>query len=227
MIRYLRIVTTLSIIGGCMARAPGEVFEGRTKELFGGMVELDRNMQTWWSQFAELWGSYSERTQANPDLYCSDHESLLQELETLMEKIDLVKTGLDAKKEQLQQIRQILEHTEYGGKSGLHCQETPEEPICKALDSLDQQAEQEEERLAGEKEEVEDEIHKVENYSCDCEYEDWSGAWGPCSVTCEEGTKQETRAEKWQRRNQGEECSPEDAVRDSPCNEGCCPVDCE
>ena len=67
---------------------------GRAKGLYDGMVKMDRNMQTWWNQFDELWGSYTERTQANPDLYCSDHESLLAELETLEEKIELVTFAL-------------------------------------------------------------------------------------------------------------------------------------
>jgi len=199
--RYLRTFSALAIIGGVFARVPGEVFNGQTQKLYRGMAELDRNMQTWWNQFTESWASYSSKTVENPALYCSAPESLLEELGTLL-KIDLVKFGLDAKKEQLAQIREILENAEFGGKSGLHCSETPDEPICKALDQLEKQAAQEELKLAAEKQEVMDEIEKVKNYDCACEYEDWKEAWGPCSVTCEEGTKRDqsdqmAKEEQW------------------------------
>ena len=63
---------------------------GRAKGLYDGMVNMDRNMQNWWDEFTDHWRSYNERTQANPDLYCSDQESLLAELQILMEKIELV-----------------------------------------------------------------------------------------------------------------------------------------
>jgi len=187
----------------------------------------DRNMNTWWDEFSVSWAEYDLRVQDDPSLYCSSWEKLLADLAELKSKVDLVITGLEAKEEQLRQIRDILEHTEMGGKSGLHCEEDPEQAICKALDGLDKQAADERTRLMAEKKKVDDEKTKVETYPCDCTYNDWADNWGACSVTCDVGIKEETRKIKWEKRNAGKDCAPEDGKRTGKCNDGCCPVDCE
>jgi len=186
----------------------------------------DRKLQTWWDQFAIAWSEYELRVKQDPSLYCSEPEKLLSQLENLKQKIDLVLTGLVAKEQQLQAIRQILEHAVLGGKSGLHCKEDPEQAICKVLDKLDKQAADERTRINAEMKLVQDEMDKVNNYPCNCEYNDWAGAWGACSVSCAEGIKKETRAIKFDKRNEGKDCDPKLATRTAVCNEGCCPKDC-
>jgi len=186
----------------------------------------DRNLQTWWDEFSESWAEYSLMVKKDPTLYCFKPEMLLKQLNELEDKVKLVFKGLEAKEEQLRQIRALLEHVELGGKSGLHCQQTPEEPICKALDILDKQAAQERIRLNSELKLVTDEIKKVKNHPCDCTYNDWVGDWGECSVTCDDGSQTETRGIKWKKRNGGKDCVPAEAERTQICNDGCCPKDC-
>jgi len=186
----------------------------------------DRKLQTWWDQFSIAWSEYDLRVKQDPSLYCSEPEKLLSQLKDLKQKVDLVLTGLVAKEQQLTEIRKILEHAVLGGKSGLHCQDDPEQAICKVLDDLDKQAADERTRVNAEMKLVQDEKDKVNNYPCNCEYNDWAGAWGTCSVSCDEGTKEETRAIKWDKRNAGKDCDPEKATRTAVCNDGCCPRDC-
>jgi len=186
----------------------------------------DRNMNTWWDQFSISWAEYDLKVKDDPNLYCSSPNALLTELGELKSKVELVVTGLEAKEEQLLQIRNLLENTEIGGKSGLHCKDDPEQAICKALDGLDKKTADERTRLMAEVKKVTDEISKVENHPCDCTYNAWAENWGACSVTCDVGIKEETRQIKWNKRNAGKDCNPNDAKRTDTCNDGCCPKDC-
>merc|ERR1719315_305029 len=122
----------------------------------------DRNMNTWWDQFSISWAKYEVKVKKEPLLYCSSWEMLLKDLAELKSKVELVLTGVKAKEEQLSQIRDILENTELGGKSGLHCKEDPKQAICVALDGLDKKAAEERERITAEIKMVTDEITKVE-----------------------------------------------------------------
>merc|ERR1711990_677565 len=124
----------------------------------------DRNMNNWWDQFSIAWAEYDVKIKGDPILYCSSWGILIEDLAELKSKVELVITGLDAKDEQLKQIREILENTEMGGKSGLHCKEDPKQPICVALDGLDKKAAEERERVTAEMKMVTDEITKVEDY---------------------------------------------------------------
>lgn len=186
----------------------------------------DRNMQTWWDQFSISWAEYDLKIKQDPSLYCLAPDKLLEELDVLKSKVELVISGLEAKEEQLRQIRDILENADLGGKSGLHCTEDPEQPICKALDSLDKQAADERIRIEAQMKLVTDEITKVKTYPCDCTYNDWADNWSTCSVTCDVGQREEIRGIKWNKRNDGKDCNPKDAKRIGTCNDGCCPVDC-
>jgi len=187
----------------------------------------DRNMNSWWDQFSISWAEYDVKVKKEPLLYCSSWEMLLKDLAEMKSKVELVLTGVQAKEEQLAQIRDILENTELGGKSGLHCKEDPKQAICVALDGLDKKAAEERERIMAEIKMVTDEITKVETYPCDCTYNDWADNWGACSVTCDVGVKEETRQIKWNKRNGGKDCESKDAKRTGDCNDGCCPKDCE
>merc|ERR1711990_833240 len=186
----------------------------------------DRNMNSWWDQFSLSWAKYDVKVKQDPMLYCSSWEMLLKNLAELKSKVELVLTGVQAKEEQLAQIRDILEHTEMGGKSGLHCKEDPKQAICVALDGLDKKAAEERERITAEMKMVTDEITKVEDYLCHCTYNDWADNWGACSVTCDVGVKEETRQIKWNKRNGGKDCNSNYAKRLGHCNDGCCPKNC-
>merc|ERR1711990_665743 len=205
------------------------VVHDRSQELMRvlSVVDVsDRNMNTWWDQFSIAWAEYELKVKQEPMLYCSSWEMLLKDLAELKSKVELVLTGVEAKEEQLSQIRDILEHTEMGGKSGLHCKEDPKQAICVALDGLDKKAAEERERITAEMKMVTDEITKVEDYLCHCTYNDWADNWGACSVTCELGAKEETRQIKWSKRNGGKDCDSNSAKRVGFCNDGCCPKDC-
>jgi len=190
------------------------------------MEVSDRNMNSWWDQFSISWAEYDVKVKQDPMLYCSSWEMLLKNLAELKSKAELVLTGVQAKEEQLSQIRDILENTELGGKSGLHCKEDPKQAICVALDGLDKKAAEERVRIMAEIKMVTDEITKVKTYPCDCTYNDWADNWGACSVTCDVGVKKETRLIKWNKRNGGKDCASKDARRTGDCNDGGCPKDC-
>ena len=67
----------------------------------------------------------------------------------------------------------------------------------------------------------EDEVAKLKatilNFVCDCEYYSW-GAWGSCSKTCGNGTKERSRDVKWYPRNNGMECIESDQEQEQTCN---------
>jgi len=139
----------------------------------------------------------------------------------------LVDSGLVALKTQLRMIRAILEGA-HGSKSGLHCKTTDKtNAICIVLDKLDMEANQKQEKLDEEKAQVDREIARVENHSCDCKWPDFTGDWGECSPDCGPGTQTETRKPLWHKRNAGKPCEDSDATRDQECTNGCCPVHCE
>jgi len=232
MVPSIAIVLVVQLVAESSASVIKTTFAGhdRSEELMRALSVVDvndRNMNTWWDQFSVSWAEYDLKVKQDPNLYCSAYKQLLSELGDLKSKVELVMTGLEAKEEQLRQIREILEHTEMGGKSGLHCKDDPEQAICKALDGLDKQAAEERVRLTAEMKTVTDEITKVENYNCDCTYNDWAAKWGACSTTCDVGIKEETRTIKWEKRNDGKDCDINDAKRTEKCNDGCCPKDCE
>jgi len=54
----------------------------------------DRNMQTWWDQFAIAWAEYDLKVKQDPSLYCSKPLVLLSELKDLKAKIDLVRNHM-------------------------------------------------------------------------------------------------------------------------------------
>jgi len=201
--------------------------EDRAVEALRMVSVSDRALDDWWKTFDNMWTRYNQRKSAEPNRVCTDHEALLAELGRLKTQIGLVGQAVKAMKDQLTQIRDILEHAVLGTKSGLHCQKTPEEPICKALQALDEALDQKQERLDGEVKAVNDEIKRVTEYDCNCTWAPWKDAWEECSVSCEKGTKKERRGKLWEKRNNGQECNSKDAVRTAPCNEGCCPVNCQ
>jgi len=205
----------------------GASLEDRAVEAMKLVDISDRAIDDWWKTFTTMWNTYDTKISAKPTLACTDWENLLKELGEIKTQIGLVEDGLKALKAQLVAIRQILEHATWGTTSGLHCQKTPEEPICKALKELDDLADEKQKRLDGEKKIVDDEITRIKTYDCNCTWKQWAGDWGKCSKTCEEGIQTEKRTILWNVRNNGVPCNPADATRTAACDEGCCPVDCK
>jgi len=205
----------------------GASLEDRAVEAMKLVDISDRAIDDWWKTFTTMWNTYDTKISAKPTLACTDWENLLKELGEIKTQIGLVEDGLKALKAQLVAIRQILEHATWGTTSGLHCQKTPEEPICKALKELDDLADEKQKKLDGEKKIVDDEITRIKTYDCNCTWKQWAGDWGKCSKTCEEGIQTEKRTILWNVRNNGVPCNPADATRTAACDEGCCPVDCK
>jgi len=205
----------------------GASLEDRAVEAMKLVDISDRAIDDWWKTFTTMWEKYDTKISAQPTLACTDWENLLKELGEIKTQIGLVEDGLKALKAQLVAIREILEHATWGTTSGLHCQKTPEEPICKALKELDDLADEKQKRLDGEKKIVDDEITRIKTYDCNCTWKQWAGDWGKCSKTCEEGIQTEKRTILWNVRNNGVPCNPADATRTAACDEGCCPVDCK
>jgi len=207
-------------------KVKGASLEDRAVKEMGLVNVADREMTAFWDTFNANWRDYKKDKAENPNRVCTDHVKLLEELDEIKIQNGLVIGAITAMKEQLKQIRAILENAEWGDHSGLHCKETPDEPICVALAELDRQAAQSETTAQDEKDTVLKEIEMVKNKDCDCTWEQWAGNWGDCSKTCEEGTKKQSRNILWQKRNKGKECDKADGEESASCNEGCCPVNC-
>jgi len=205
----------------------GASLEDRAVEAMKLVDISDRAIDDWWKTFTTMWNTYDTKISAQPTLACTDWENLLKELGEIKTQIGLVEDGLKALKAQLVAIREILEHATWGTTSGLHCQKTPEESICKALKELDDLADEKQKKLDGEKKIVDDEITRIKTYDCNCTWKPWAGAWEKCSKTCEEGIQTEKRTILWNVRNNGVPCNLADATRTRKCDDGCCPVDCK
>jgi len=204
----------------------GASLEDRAVEEMKLVNVADREMTQFWDTFNTNWDAYKDDKVKNPNRVCTDHVKLLEELDEIKIQNGLVISAIEAMKVQLTQIRSILENAEWGDHSGLHCKDTPDEPICVALAALDKEADQAETKANGEKDLVLAEIAMVKTKDCNCVWEQWAGKWSACSKTCEEGTKKQTREILWQKRNKGQDCNPADGVESAPCNDGCCPVNC-
>jgi len=207
--------------------------EPRMGAVFRSVDVTDRTTKKWWADLDNLRGAYNVKV-ADGTAYCLIPEKLLADLDMQKEAIDLVKSGLDALKEQIVAIKGILSDTTFNEKSGLHCDgaDKESEDICVALTELDDSLTQQLADLAQDLQEIEAEITKVKTFPCDCTYNDWVGAWGDCKkdgkvISCGQGTETETREIKWPARNNGKACDPNDATKDQPCDRGCCPVNCE
>jgi len=208
--------------------------EPKMELVFRSVDVTDRTTEKWWDDLNNLFAEYKIKV-ADGTAYCLIPDKLLADLDVQKDAVDLVKSGLDALKEQIVAVKGILADTTFNEKSGLHCDgaDKETEDICVALDELDTKLEQQLAELAEDLKDIEEEITKVKNYPCDCEYKDWVGAWGECMsdagvvITCGEGFEHESREIKWPLRNGGKACDPADAKQKRPCDKGCCPVDCK
>jgi len=210
---------------------PNQVLADRASEMMAMMRAVDvsdRVLTEYFKKKRSSWQAYKSRTDADPTLICSDHEGLLGDLKEQQTELGLIVQGLDALQTQLSKIRDILSR-DNGEQSGLHCEAEPKPPICSALDKLEEGLNNKKKDAATERALVENEINKVNTYDCNCEYQEWEHAtstMGECNASCGPGKKVQTRQVKWEKRNDGTECNPDDATQELDCNLKCCPVDC-
>merc|ERR1719175_555084 len=148
----------------------------------------DRSLTTYFKTKKDSWTRYRQRVEAEPTLYCSDHEGLLSDLKQQQTEIELIIQGLNALSSQLTQIRQILT-ADRGEQSGLHCEVVPKPPICTALDNLEARLQEQITKKDQEKKLVDYEIKVVNEYDCNCQYEDWNEECCPVDCVMEDWTE--------------------------------------
>jgi len=210
---------------------PNQVLADRASEMMAMMRAVDvsdRALKAYFENKRSSWQAYKSKTDANPNLYCSDHEGLLSDLKEQQTELNLIVQGLTALQTQLTKIRAILSK-DRGEQSGLHCEAEPKPAICEALDKLEQDLITKKDEKEAEQKLVDDEINRVNTHNCNCEYQEWehkSTTMGPCDKACGTGKQVQTRQVKWQKRNDGTECNADDATRELECFLKCCPVDC-
>ena len=92
------------------------------------------------------------------------------------------------------------------------------------MGNLTLNAQTEDEELRKQEDELLKLKQEVENFKCDCEYEEWSDNWGPCSKDCVPDdqsyfspVKNRTRGIKWEARNNGTECVDADKFEVKDC----------
>ena len=125
-----------------------------------------------------------------------------------------VRYGWEQKREQLQLIRNILEHDDYKNVTGLY------KALNDYLTAQDKQANQEDKHLKSEEEEVAAEQNTLKTHPCPCVWGEWS-EWGECSVSCGGGVKYRQRDVATEATNGGDECdgmaSETASCRMNPC----------
>ena len=102
------------------------------------------------------------------------------------------------------------------------------------MGNLTLNAQAEDDQLKNQEDEILEMREEVENFVCNCEYEEWSDDWGPCSSLCVPDdedpivypVKNRTRAVKWGPRNHGTECADSEKIDTTNCKV-CEHVDCE
>merc|ERR1712110_729030 len=190
----------------------------------------DRNYNTWWDTFRGLYAEYSARVTMDETLYCSDKDGLDLALKNLAEKIKLVKTGVTALKDQLSQIRAILENVEFDGKTGLQCDDNPTGDVGKILRPLTNWRQRQEKmmkRLRGKLLMWRHFRQQTMNISVVANTRIGLICGVHALAVVVGNTQIETRTIKWQPRNNGTACQDDQLERTRTCNDDCCPVNCE
>merc|ERR1719347_2567353 len=138
------------------------------------MEVANRNFHNWWAEYDILMANYRSMFADN---VCHNPDMLNASLLIIEAKIEKVRWGWTLKGEQLDLIRDILNHEDYKNITGL----------AKALNQfLDQQYDQmdmEGEHLDQEESEVAAAKEALNSHPCPCVWEEWSN-WGQCSATC-------------------------------------------
>jgi len=151
-------------------------------------------------------------------MICTEEDKLAQLLDDINQKVEKVRYGWEQKREQLQLIRNILEHDDYKNVTGLH------KALNDYLSAQDEQADQEDEHLKSEEEEVAAEQNTLNTHPCPCVWGEWS-EWDECPVSCGGGAKNRHRDVAKEATNGGDECDGM-ASETASCRMNPCPIHC-
>jgi len=177
----------------------------------------DRDMHAWWGEYDAMIEDYRSKWDG---MICTEDELLADLLDDIRQKVVKVRFGWTQKREQLQKIRDILEHDDYKNVTGLH------KALNDYLSTQDQQATDEDEHLKLEEADVANETTRLNTHPCPCVWGEWSD-WGECSVTCgiDMGIKYRQREVAKEATNGGTACDglPTD---NTSCGDIHCPIDC-
>ena len=115
----------------------------------------------------------------------------------------------------LQNITMLLDHNS-----------TVVEELENTMKNLSSNAQAEDNELKLQEDELLKLKKEVENYKCDCAYEDWED-WSSCTKSCKnetepDGTKTRFRGVKWEPRNNGEPCKDDQKKETVDCGLSCC-----
>merc|ERR1711972_149343 len=152
--------------------------EMEMKRLFedrAAMMEVaNRDMHNWWAEYDILMANYRAMFADN---VCHNPEMLNASLLIIEAKIEKVRWGWTLKGEQLDLIRDILNHEDYKNITGLA------KALNQFLDEQYDQMDMEGEHLDQEESEVAAAKEALNSHPCPCVWEEWSN-WGQCSATC-------------------------------------------
>jgi len=176
---------------------------------------LNRDMHKWWGEYEELMADYQSKRNIS---ICADPKMLTDLLAAVKTKVEKVRFGWEQKKEQLEKIREILNHADYKNITGLY------KAFSDYLMKEDDQANKEDESLKAEEAQVKAEETKLNTHPCPCIWGQWED-WGECNTSCGGGSKTRLRPVVQNATNSGEECEGSNSETTS-CNPDPCPIDC-
>ena len=132
-----------------------------------------------------------------------------QEIQCRIYCIDVqVRNGWEAKATQLEEIRALLNHTDYMSVTGLY------EALNSWLTEQEESSILEGQRLEEEEEEVQDEEQTLTHPVCPCVWGEWSD-WTECSTTCGTGTIMRQREVDTPATNGGGECQGQEILEEN------------
>jgi len=177
-----------------------------------------KDMENWTSTYLQAIKEFHEKLL--PEYVCPDVSARLEILTELEEQIEKIRECRQEKFEQLDVLKGIADTMGSLNKT---------ESLNKLEDTighLNNTAHAEDIELKKEEDTVMKLKVTIENYPCDCAYNNW-GHWGSCSKTCgDDGIKSRSRDVKWHPRNGGKECLEAEKESFYECNRKCCPIDC-
>jgi len=173
-----------------------------SEQVLSTMREIEisnRNMDTWWTEFAGLVTNYKASITYNEDLgtagiktestegdeiVCKKHVTLLETLNGILTQWQKVMRGWQEKDELLTFIwNHLTNQSKDAIETGLHCEEGASgasNKMCEFVKGLMATSKEEKTKLDNEKVEVDGYISDINNYQCECNMDAWQGDFTPC-----------------------------------------------